>query len=45
MSITKESKKNIIDKFAINEKDTGSAEIQIAILSKRIQNLTVALSF
>ena len=40
MSITKESKKNIIDKFAINEKDTGSAEIQIAILSKRIQNLT-----
>ena len=40
MSITKENKKNIIDKFAINEKDTGSAEVQIAILSKRIQNLT-----
>ena len=40
MSITKESKKNLISKFAINKKDTGSTEVQIAILSKRIQNLT-----
>ena len=40
MSITKENKKTLISKFAINKKDTGSSEIQIAILSERIQNLT-----
>ena len=40
MSITKENKKNLISKFAINDKDTGSAEIQIAVLSERIKNLT-----
>ena len=40
MSITKEDKKNLITKFAINEKDTGSAAIQIAVLSERIRNLT-----
>ena len=38
MSIAKEDKKNLITKFAINEKDTGSAAIQIAVLSERIQN-------
>ena len=40
MSITKENKKKIISKFAINKKDTGSAEVQIAVLSERIKNLT-----
>ena len=40
MSITKEIKNNLISKFAINKKDTGSAEVQIAVLSERIQNLT-----
>ena len=40
MSITKESKKTLISKFAINKKDTGSAEVQIAVLSERIKNLT-----
>ena len=40
MSITKENKKTLISKFAINEKDTGSAEVQIAVLSERIKNLT-----
>ena len=40
MSITKENKKNIISKFSINDKDTGSAEVQIAVLSERIKNLT-----
>ena len=40
MSITKETKKNLISKFAINKKDTGSAEVQIAVLSERINNLT-----
>ena len=40
MSITKETKKEIISQFAINKKDTGSAEVQIAVLSERIKNLT-----
>ena len=40
MSITKDSKKNLINEFAKNEKDTGSASIQIAVLSERIKNLT-----
>ena len=40
MSITKEYKKEVISKFSINEKDTGSAEVQIAIFSERIKNLT-----
>ena len=39
MSITKENKKDIISKFAINENDTGSSEVQIAVLSERITNL------
>ena len=40
MSITKDTKKEIISKFATNEKDTGSAQVQIAVLSERISNLT-----
>ena len=40
MSISKENKKNIVSKFAINPNDTGSAEVQIAVLSERINNLT-----
>ena len=40
MSITKKSKQEIISKFAINKDDTGSAEVQIAVLSERIKNLT-----
>ena len=39
MSITKENKKEIISKFAINKSDTGSADVQIAVLSERITNL------
>jgi len=39
MSVTKENKKEIISNFAINTNDTGSAEVQIAILSERITNL------
>ena len=39
MSINKEEKKEIIAKFAINKKDTGSAEVQIAVLTERITNL------
>ena len=40
MSITKESKQKIISEFSINKKDTGSAEVQIAVISERIKNLT-----
>ena len=39
MSITKEVKKDLISKFSINDKDTGSAAIQIAVLTERINNL------
>ena len=39
MSIKKEVKKNLINKFSKNEKDTGSAEVQIAVLTERINNL------
>ncbi len=40
MSITKENKKNLINEFSKNEKDTGSAGVQIAVLTERIKNLT-----
>ena len=40
MALTKEEKQFIIKEFAKNEKDTGSAEVQIAILTKEINDLT-----
>ncbi len=40
MSITKEQKNKVIEEFKLNEKDTGSPEVQIAILTYRINNLT-----
>ena len=40
MSIDKNNKKQIIEKYAINKNDTGSAEVQIAVISERINNLT-----
>ena len=40
MALTKEEKTNIIKEFGRNEKDTGSAEVQIAILTKEINDLT-----
>lgn len=38
--ITTEQKKEVIAKYAVHEGDTGSAEVQIAILSERIRQLT-----
>jgi small subunit ribosomal protein S15 len=35
-----EVKKEIIDRFKLSEKDTGSPEVQIALLSNRIKYLT-----
>jgi small subunit ribosomal protein S15 len=40
LSINKEVKRNTIDGFKINEKDTGSAEVQIALLTEHIKNLS-----
>ena len=40
MSINRENKTKIIDEYARSEKDTGSPEVQIAILSERISSLT-----
>ena len=40
MALTKEEKSAIIKDLAKNEKDTGSAEVQIAILTKEINDLT-----
>ena len=40
MALTKEEKSKLIKKFAKNEKDVGSAEVQIAILTKEIDELT-----
>jgi small subunit ribosomal protein S15 len=34
------AKQGVIDKFRLHEKDTGSAEVQIALLSQRIDYLT-----
>mgnify|MGYP000244041489 CR=1 FL=1 len=36
----KEEKQQIIDENKVHEKDTGSPEVQIALLTSRIQNLT-----
>jgi small subunit ribosomal protein S15 len=40
MSITKEKKEELIGTYKKHEKDTGSPEVQIAILTERISNLT-----
>ncbi len=40
MSITAEDKKEIFKKFGSSETDTGSTEGQIALLTKRINDLT-----
>jgi len=40
MSLTPEEKKKIIDKFSRGEDDTGSPEVQIALLTGKIKRLT-----
>ena len=40
MSLTKEAKSKVIVDYATHEGDTGSAEVQIAILTTRINQLT-----
>lgn len=41
--ITKEAKQELVGSHGKNEKDTGSAEVQIAIFSERIKALTAHL--
>ena len=40
MSITAERKQELITEYATKDGDTGSPEVQVAILSERITNLT-----
>jgi len=40
MSITAERKQEVIQEYKTGESDTGSPEVQVAILSERITNLT-----
>ena len=40
MVLQKEEKTGIIDEFRLHDNDTGSPEVQIAILTKRINGLT-----
>ena len=40
MAVSKEKKAELIKKFGKNEQDSGSTEVQIAILTEEINNLT-----
>jgi len=40
MSLTKDNKEDVIKEFGRNTQDTGSAEVQIALLTRRIEDLT-----
>ena len=39
MSIKKDTREELLKKYAISKNDTGSAQVQIAVLSERINNL------
>jgi small subunit ribosomal protein S15 len=43
--MTPEERAEIFQKFARGPKDTGSPEVQVALLSKHIQNISAHLSF
>jgi len=40
MSITAERKRELVEEYATKQGDTGSPEVQVAILSERISHLT-----
>ena len=40
MALSKDVTAELVKKFGANEKDTGSAEVQIALLTQRIKDLT-----
>jgi len=39
LTLVKDEKKKIIEKFKVHENDTGSSEVQVAILTKKINRL------
>ncbi len=40
MALATEAKKQIVSKFRVHKSDTGSPEVQVALLSRRIAELT-----
>jgi small subunit ribosomal protein S15 len=40
MTLTKQTKQEIIDKFRLHQEDSGSPEVQIALLTEKIRYLT-----
>lgn len=40
MGVAREEKQQLIEQFRLHKSDTGSPEVQIALLSKRIEDLT-----
>ena len=40
MSLPKAKKEKLVKEYQLHEKDTGSAEVQVALLSERIKDLT-----
>lgn len=40
MALNKEEKEKVVKKFALHEGDTGSPEVQVALLTKQIDELT-----
>jgi small subunit ribosomal protein S15 len=40
VALSTEQKKTILDEYGVHEKDTGSPEAQVAMLTKRISDLT-----
>jgi len=40
MPLTKEQKLELIKEYGVNEQDTGNADVQVALLSSRIKELT-----
>ncbi|AUH69255.1 30S ribosomal protein S15 [Gordonia sp. YC-JH1] len=45
MALTAEEKKAILSEYGLHETDTGSPEAQVALLTKRITDLTEHLKF
>lgn len=40
MALTKETKQEVTQQHAVNDKDTGSTPVQVALLTRRINELT-----
>jgi small subunit ribosomal protein S15 len=40
MPLTKQAKEEIVKTYGSNEKDTGKTEVQVALLTKRVEELT-----